>query len=169
MTGGHIDGGKAVGETRGNLIYTVTACRIPHQVDPVRVDVFVNGQICKKPFVKRIAFVVEMRVPGISDPAGRNVDAAFHAVAVVDLHMIPLTVVELFCGTAAAVKCDIDRVAVFSRFSDDGDGVLHFGFAVDHGFVFGFLQACRICLFGFDHLSEEGFSCVFHRSVGIKL
>ena len=59
-----------------------------------------------------------MSVPGISDPSGSNVDTALNAVAVVNLHMLPLTVIDLFGRTAAAVQSDIDRVSVFSRLAD---------------------------------------------------
>lgn len=45
-----------------------------------------------------------MRVPRISNTSGGYAYTALHTVAVVDLHMLPLAVVEFPGSTAAAVK-----------------------------------------------------------------
>ena len=74
-----------------------------------------------------------MGIPGIPYTAHSDIDSAFQLYAVVFLHCLPLSIIEIRgVSAAASMHRDVERISILRLFTDDCDKVAHLCIAEGH-------------------------------------
>ena len=100
-----VDPRKAIRHFRPHRVGAVTAVRIAHDENLVRIYVTEEQKLFNQVCHERIGVAGVKSIPGVVRRAQRDIDVATHfwMVAVIGPHPLPLAVIELLCRAAAAM------------------------------------------------------------------
>ena len=106
--GAGMDGCEMVRHFRANRIGAITAVRIAHDEDLVRIDIAEQTELADQIVHERIHVVVVEAVPGVVGRAKREIQipTALRMIFVIILHLLPLAVVEGLRRATATVHGD---------------------------------------------------------------
>ena len=117
MAGHHRSRGPVVRHAGSFAPHAVSAGGVTHQVHLVGIDIQVCDRHLDDRLIKGIRLRAEVKVPGIGDGTGAEVDAFGRLIE--SLLVVPLLVIRFLRSTTAAMEGNVQRTAIRRLFAID--------------------------------------------------
>ena len=117
MTGHHRCRSKPVCHSGRELVNTVTARGISHQVDALRIHILEDHQIGNQLIQQRIHVTLMPHVPGVGRSSWGEVDTFLGRVE--SFLIFPLLIIDTFGGTSASMHGNVEGTSALLGFPEN--------------------------------------------------